>query len=135
MDFYAIEDHLVHSYTRQQAMADRMLVDISEVATKVGFRAPVAMTKNAWADCVWWPQTTTNQKVNIQTEEGRLCDVVYAAMLAVKPSEGLSRTVFDVYRVPATGKRVKPRRTTLVMQIGTGDIKEPVITISMPGEI
>jgi len=93
------------------------------------------MTKNAWADCVWWPQTTANQKVNIQTEEGRLCDVVYAAMLAVKLSEGMSRTVFDVYRVPATGKRVKPRRTTLVMQIGTGDIKEPVITISMPGEI
>jgi len=47
----------------------------------------------------------------------------------------MSRTVFDVYRVPATGKRVKPRRTTLVMQIGPGDIKEPVITISMPGEI
>ncbi len=45
MDFYAIEDHLVQSYTRQQAMADRMLVDISEAATKVGFRAPVAMTK------------------------------------------------------------------------------------------
>jgi hypothetical protein len=43
MDFYAIEDHLVQSYTRQQAMADRMLVDISEVATKVGFMAPVAI--------------------------------------------------------------------------------------------
>jgi hypothetical protein len=46
----------------------------------------------------------------------------------------MSRTVFDLYRVPVTGKSLKPRRTSLVMQIGPGDNCEPVITISLPGE-
>ena len=56
------------------------------------------------------------------------------AMNAGRASEGMSRTVFDLYRVPANGKGIKPRRTSLVMQIEPGDSGEPVITISMPGE-
>lgn len=134
MEFFALEDHLVHCYTRRQAMTDGMLVDISEAAVEAGFRAPVAMTRTAWADCVEWSQATADRKAILQDEEGRLWDVVYMAMLAARRSEGMSRTVFDVYRVPVTGKGVKPRRTALVMQIGPGDTGEPVITISLPGE-
>ena len=135
MDFYAIEDHLAQSYTRAQAIVDRMLVDISEVATKAGFRAPVAMTKNAWVDCVWWPQATLSHDANLQTEESRLWDVVYAAMLAAKLSEGMTRTVFEVYRVSVMSKKSKPKRSVLVLQVGPGDANEPVMTISMSGEI
>jgi len=40
MEFFAIEDHLVHCYTRGQAMADGMLVDISEAAVEAGLRSP-----------------------------------------------------------------------------------------------
>lgn len=135
MEFFAIEDHLVHCYTRGQAMIDGMLVDISEATVKIGFRAPVAMTKIAWAECVEWSQATANRKVmTLQNEGDRLWDVVYMAMLAARRSEGMSRTVFDIYRVPVIGKSVKPRRTALVMQIGPGDDSEPVITIAMPGE-
>ena len=134
MEFFAIEDHLAKSYTRSQAMADGMLVDISEAAAEAGFRVPVAMTRTAWADSVEWPQATAEQKATLQDEGCRLWDVIYMAMKAGRVSEGMSRTVFDLYRVPATGKGIKPRRTSLVMQIEPGDTGEPVITISMPGE-
>lgn len=134
MEVFAIEDHLVRCYTRGQAMADGMLVDISEATVKAGFKAPVAMTKTAWADCVEWSKATADRKAISQDEEGRLRAVAYMAMLAALSSDGMSRTVFDLYRVPVTGKSIKPRRTSLVMQIGPGDAGEPVITISMPGE-
>jgi hypothetical protein len=47
MEFFSIDDHLAKSYTRSQAMADGMLVDISEAAAEAGFRVPVAMTSSA----------------------------------------------------------------------------------------
>lgn len=134
MEFFAIEDHLDNCYTRSQAMADGMLVDINEATVKAGFKAPVAMTRTAWSDCVEWSKATADRKATSQDEKDRLRAVVYVAMLAARNCEGMSRTVFDLYRVPVTGKSLKPRRTSLVMQIGPGDTGEPVITISLPGE-
>jgi len=135
MEFFTIEDQLIHCYTRGQATTDGMLIDISQAAVEFGFKAPVAMTRAAWADCVEWSQATADRKAISQNEEDRLWDVVYMAMLAARHSEGMSRTVFDLYRVSAIGKSVKPRRTSLVLQIGPGDSGEPVLTIALPGEV
>lgn len=41
---------LVHAYTRAQALADGMLVDVSEVAREAGFKVPVALTAAVWAE-------------------------------------------------------------------------------------
>jgi len=49
MGFYAIEDYVCQRYTREQAIAEGLLVDISEVTVNLGFLAPVAMTKMAWS--------------------------------------------------------------------------------------
>lgn len=94
----------------------------------------MAMTITAWFDCVKWSKATADRKVIFQNEEDRLRAMVYVAMLAARNYEGMSRTVFDLFRVPVPGKSLKPRRTSLVMQIGPGDTGEPVITISLPGE-
>ena len=38
-------------YTRQQAIEDGVLVDVSELAQKNGFKIPVAVTRAVWAKC------------------------------------------------------------------------------------
>ena len=42
-------DDLIHSYTRQQAIEDGVLMDVSETAKEAGVRFPVALTRAVWA--------------------------------------------------------------------------------------
>ena len=45
---------VIYAYTRAEAIADGVLIDVTETAKEVGFRLPVALTAAAWADCVAW---------------------------------------------------------------------------------
>jgi len=38
----------IRTYTRAEALADGVLVGVSETATKAGFKVPVAVTKAFW---------------------------------------------------------------------------------------
>ena len=46
---------LIHSYTRAQAIADGVLVDVSATAREAGIRFPVALTCAVYARCVTVP--------------------------------------------------------------------------------
>lgn len=118
-------------YTRQQAIADGTLVDVSETALEAGFRFPVALTRAAWVDCVEWTDQDSNRQT-YQDEAGRLWDVLWMASRAAR--RGGSETLFQLYRVPRGGRGIKPRLTTLKMLCGPGDQGEPVITILLPDE-
>ena len=125
---------VVFSYTRAQAIADGVLVDVTEMAREAGFKFPVAMTRAAWVDCVEWTAATGKRKATYQDESGRLWDVVYMASLAAKAKgEGAKRN-FGLYRVPVEGKGIRARYVLLTLHIGPGDDGAPVITISLPGE-
>ena len=50
---------VIYAYTRAQAIADGVLIDVSELSRDAGFRHPVAMTSGAWADCVAWSSDTS----------------------------------------------------------------------------
>ena len=65
-------DDLIHSYTRQQAIEDGVLVDVSETAREAGIRYPVALTRAVWARYVEVPLG-----VECQDEEGRLWDILW----------------------------------------------------------
>jgi hypothetical protein len=45
---------MIYAYTRAQALADGVLVDVSKMAEKVGFRAPVAVTRTVWQRYIEW---------------------------------------------------------------------------------
>ena len=62
---------VIFSYTRAQAIADGVLMDVSELAQESGFRFPVAVTAGVWAECVAVPDG-----VEGQDETGRLWDVL-----------------------------------------------------------
>jgi hypothetical protein len=56
------------------------------------------------------------------------------ARLAASASSDENRRLFELYRVPVEGRGIRPRRVTLAIHIGPGDVGEPVITITLPNE-
>ena len=49
-------DNVIYAYTRAQAIADGVLVDVSKLAREAGFKIPVAVTAGVWAECVAVPE-------------------------------------------------------------------------------
>ena len=123
-------ENVISTYSRAQAIADGVLVDVSVVAKEAGFRYSVAMSAAAWSDCVAWREHLSNRGAG-QSESGRLWDVLWMAKLAIKGANG-DRVSFSVLRVPRQGGRAKAAVLNAV--VGPGDQWEPVITIMLPGE-
>jgi hypothetical protein len=121
----------IHTYTRQQAIDDGFLVDVSSMAREAGITFPVAITRAAWADCVEWSEVDCKRQI-YQDEAGRLWDVLWMLKLAAR--HGGSEIRFQFYRVPRGGRGIKPRLAVLKAICGPGDMGEPVITICMINE-
>lgn len=122
---------LIYSYTREQAIVDGVLIDISSTAREAGFRCPVAISRSAWADCVEWDETDSKRQT-YQDESGRLWDILWMASQAAR--KGGMEKLFQIYRIPRGGRGYRPRLATLKMLAGLGDNGELVITILMVGE-
>lgn len=123
---------IIHSYTRADAIADGVLIDVTNEAREAGFKVPVALTAEVWNDCVKWTADGSKRQV-LQDENGRLWDVLWMAFVAARRAQG-DRISFQLYRVPRGGRGCRPRLTTLQLQIGPGDGLEPVITVLLPGQ-
>jgi hypothetical protein len=67
--------NLIHAYTRVQAIADGVLIDVSETAKEAGFHIPVALTAGVWARYVEVPEGVSGQD-----EKGRLWDLLWSAI-------------------------------------------------------
>ena len=132
----------IHVYTRSQAIEDGMLIDVSTTAREAGIVWPVAITSAAWADACAWSDADDKRKGGgacWQSESGRLWDVVWMASRAIRAGlrrghDGRDPILFQVLRIPRDGRGVRPRLTTLKLQVGPGDQGEPVITVMMPDE-
>ncbi|MEW5756439.1 MAG: DUF6573 family protein [Pseudomonadota bacterium] len=125
---------VISSYTRAQAIEDGVLTDAGPMAQEAGFKYPVALTAAAWADCVAWTDEDNHKQV-YQDQAGRLWDVLFMAVHAIRTSTGTgNRLLYQLYRVPRDGKSVKAELVTLKLIIGPGDHGEPVNTILLPDE-
>lgn len=122
----------IHVYTRAEALADGVLLDVTETAREAGFQLPVAMTTGVWSEAVAWSDDPLLLTPVGQNEKGRLWDVLMQACIAARRARNESVLSFDVLRV--TYAATQPQKITLRMAIGTGDGGEPVITILLPGE-
>ena len=125
---------VISTYTRAQALEDGVLIDPGTMAAEAGFKWPVAITADAWADCVAWSEDDSARQVH-QDQDGRLWDVLFMAFYAVRTSqESGDRILFQLLRVPRDGRTTKAKLVTLRMIVGPGDSGEPVITILLPHE-
>lgn len=122
---------VIHSYSRQQAIEDGFLIDISESAEakEAGIIFPCAVTSDCWQRYIEWDDED-NKKQTYQDQTGRLWDIVYMMKLAIKRAKPEADVVkFSLYCIPRDGKSKRPIEICLKASIGCGDNGEPVITI------
>lgn len=122
----------IYSYTRQQALDDGVLIDITEAAAEAGFKIEVALTVAAYEDCVSWADADNQQAY--QDEAGRLWDILTMAIYAAKKGAGSSCVSFHVLRIPKDGKSRAPKVAHLKMEIGPTEEGVPAITIMQSNE-
>ncbi|MEW6698751.1 MAG: DUF6573 family protein [Bacillota bacterium] len=118
---------VIYTYTRQQAIEDGVLIDVSQTAIEVGFRYPVAVTQAVWTELITPDEADRTQG---QSETGRLWDVLWMCYLAARRSRAQSQITFSVEVVRGRhGETVK-----LKALCHPGDKGEPVVTIVLPDE-
>jgi hypothetical protein len=124
---------VISRYTRAEAIADGVLVDLMQPGTvktvlEAGIRMPLAMTATAYAAAVC---PVDGSLPPGQDATGRLWDVLWMLKLAIRKSGGQTdRTHFQV-RV-WNGTRFEVVR--LWALCGPGDDAEPTLTIMLEGE-
>ena len=129
---------VIHQYTRAQAIADGVLVDVSKTAREAGLKWPVALTRAVWVDCAEWTERDKEKSRSLdgQSTSGRLWDILYMARIAIiaSPNTGDGRILhYEIERVPKPGCD-RRRRVRLKLVTGPGDNHEPVMTIMLPDE-
>lgn len=117
----------IYNYSRSQAFADGMLVDVTTTAVEAGFNYSVALTRLVWDKYVKVPKGVTGQD-----QKGRLWDVLVTLNLAIKGRKDAgSMLIFTVHVKQDNGKHVPVKLKSVV---GPGDDPKPVITVMLPEE-
>jgi hypothetical protein len=111
------------------ALADGVQVDVSKMAQEAGFKIPVFMTDTVFNEYVKVPEG-----VEMQDEEGRLWDILWMLLCAIKAnSDRADRMPFQLY---VRNDNHKERLVTLHAACGPVDIDDPApsIAIMLPEE-
>lgn len=123
------ESILISSYSRAQAIADGVLVDITDYASEAGFRWPVAITDTAYnAYIVPSPDLIAQG----QSIKGRLWDLFTMIRKSIKQCPDSSILEFSVLFLLTPD--AQPELISLKSIAGPGDDASPVITIMLPTE-
>ena len=120
---------VLYTYSRSQAVADGLQVEVSKVAEEAGIRFPVFLTRAVYDSFVSVPTGVTGQD-----EAGRLWDLVWMLRFAIrKAQDGQTRLPFALY---VRNDNKAPRLIKLVAMCGALDIDDPkpAITIMLPDE-
>ncbi|BBP94888.1 hypothetical protein BSFA1_00170 [Burkholderia sp. SFA1] len=129
----AVFGQVISTYTRAQAIADGVLIDVTAQASETGFKVPVALTAAAWAEGVAWSAEDSARQTH-QDERGRLHDLLWVAFNMARHHKVGNRMPFKHYRVARGGTGTRRMPLTLVMVIGPGDKAEPVVTFMLPSD-
>ena len=120
---------VIYAYTRSQAVADGVQVDVTKTAQEAGIKFPMFLTRAVFDAYVAVPPDVTGQD-----EAGRLWDLVWMARFAILRSHG------HTDRLPvALYVRNDNHRAKLVKLIATCsaldiDDPQPALTLMMPEE-
>jgi hypothetical protein len=128
---------VICAYTREQALDDGVLVDVTEMAAEAGFKFPVAVTQRLHAEVL---TPDPRAEAEGQSFDGRCWDALHMLHMAIKgvlpaktqqgPGPGQT-TLYQCYFIM---KRRQRKLLTLKAVCGPGDNMEPVITLMLPDE-
>lgn len=117
------------AYTRAQAVADGVQIEVSKIAQEAGIRFPMFLTRTVHDAYVTVPPGVT-----AQDEAGRLWDLVWMTRFAIlRARPGVDRIPVALY------VRNDNRRAKLVKLIATCgpldiDDPQPAVTLQLPDE-
>jgi hypothetical protein len=120
---------VIYSYTRAQAVADGVQVEVTKTAQEAGIKFPVFLTRTVFDAYVAVPPDVTGQD-----EAGRLWDVVWMLRFAIQRSHGHTDRLPVALYVRNDNRRAK--LVKLIASCGALDIDDPqpAITVMMPDE-
>jgi len=118
--------NLVYAYSREQAIADGVLVDITETAKAIGFKLHTVVTDHLFHGYVKPPAGLYGEG---QSVTGRLHDLMVLALFAARKAVNTDRVTFKVDFLMAPGRK---ETIEVIAHIGPGDHGEPVLTIMLP---
>ena len=121
-------EELVFKYSREDALNDGVLVNVSESAKKLGFKYPVAITERLYNALSNIPEVHSHQ-----TYEGRLRDVLWMCYLEARKT-AKDQMLFKVILQTENVIRENEPPIALKSMCHPGDNLEPVITIMFPDE-
>ena len=120
---------VIYSYTRAQAVADGVQVEVTKTAQEAGIKFPMFLTRAVFDKYVAVPEGVT-----AQDEAGRLWDVIWMARFAIlRARPGVDRIPVALY---VRNDNRAARLVKLIATCGALDIDDPqpAITLMMPDE-
>lgn len=119
--------NVISSYSREQALEDGVLVDVSDTAREAGWRFHTAVTAALWADIQTIPARYSHEDT-----QGRLWDVLWMSSLSARKAKpGVSQFAFELI---LHREGIRKEHVQLLAHCGPGDNAEPVITIGYPSD-
>ena len=119
----------IYTYSRAQAVADGLQVEVTKTAAEAGIRFPMFITRRVYDAYVTVPPDVTGQD-----EAGRLWDLVWMtrfAIIRIRPGVDRLPVALYVRNEPARSRLIK-----LVAVCGPLDFDDPqpAITVMLPYE-
>ncbi|MBE0522204.1 MAG: hypothetical protein IBX39_08095 [Candidatus Methanoperedenaceae archaeon] len=121
----------IYEYSREQALRDGVLVDVTETAKEAGIKYPVAVTEALWN----YIEPTKKLIEMGQSVQGRLWDVLYLFTIAGRSvPKGCAKLLYNVSFLMENSESFKTHVVKLKAVCGPGDTMEPVITLMLENE-
>jgi hypothetical protein len=119
---------IIDGYSRAMALADGVLLDVTELAKEAGIKAPVALTHAVWQRYV---ELTPAAEQAANDITGRQWDILWMFSLAARENPETNELH---YKLLVVTDSIEPSLVELKAVIGPGDHGEAVITILLPDE-
>lgn len=131
------EADVVHRYSRREALADGVLVDVSShpelgpLVSQAGIRFPLAMTAEAFDRCVALRPAAVRAGCDLR---GRCWDVLQLLFRAIRRETARGSDTDTVLFSVLVHAEEGLVRCPLKAVVGPGDEGEPVLTVMLPHE-
>jgi hypothetical protein len=120
---------IIYTYTRAQAVADGVQVDVTKTAQEAGIKFPMFLTRAVFDAYVAVPPGVTGQD-----EAGRLWDLVWMARFAILRSHGHTDRLPVALYVRNDNHRAKLVKLIAVCSALDTDDPQPTLTLMLPDE-
>jgi PRTRC genetic system protein A len=120
------ENEVIDAYTREQAIADGVLLDVTATAKEAGFSCPIALTSAVYEMYVKVPEGVEEADMT-----GRLWDILMVLRQAARKSSGKQEILF---KLSVQRGELEMEVVTLKAVCGSDDDGEMCLTVMLPEE-